>query len=105
MKKIIATTAAPLAVGGLGLGLGACGGTPLPGDYADAWAMLSPAMPQQGRAAAMTPGSPTSPHRLPQRHETSESGAVVTYIVHSTSNDTGVPQTATWTVDNGITGT
>ena len=25
------------------------------------------------------------------------------YIVHNTSNDTDVPQTATWTVDNGIT--
>lgn len=37
--------------------------------------------------------------------ETSESGDVVsfTYIVHNTSNDTDVPQTATWTVDNGIT--
>ena len=29
-----------------------------------------------------------------------------TYIVHNTSNDTDVPQTATWAVDNGIiTGT
>ncbi len=51
MKKIIATAAATLVVGGVGLDLGACGGTPSPADYADAWAnaQLSDAAAGLGR--------------------------------------------------------